>query len=63
MNARKYIKNLINNVVNTKLVNRPPIRLRIPVNKEGRWIGWTEEQIEEFLEYLRKLPQKNQYLK
>jgi len=53
MNVRKHIKNLIHIVVNTKLANRPSIRLRVPVDKEGKWIGWSDEEVANFLKEFR----------
>ena len=31
--------------------------------RNGKWVGWSEKQTEEFLDYLRKLPQKYEDLK
>ena len=31
--------------------------------RNGKWVGWCEKQTEEFLEYLRNLPQKNDDIK
>ena len=50
----KRIKYVIHILSNTKLVPDVSIRMQKPTDKNGMWIGWTEKEVNEFLESMRK---------
>jgi hypothetical protein len=50
----KHVKYVIRILSNTKLVPDVGIRMQKPTDKNGMWIGWTEKEVNEFLESIRK---------
>lgn len=50
----KRIKHVISILSNTQLVPDVGIRIWKTSNKNGMWISWTEKEVNEFLESIRK---------
>lgn len=50
---RRCIKIIVPDVSNTHLVTSVGVRMRIPINEKGEWIGWTDKEVTEHLSSLR----------
>jgi hypothetical protein len=51
----KYVKSVLPVLPRPSVVSDVIIPLRKPFDEKGRWIGWTDEEVERHLVYIRKL--------
>ena len=60
MNGISPIKAIINNINKSYIVTSLGVRMRNPTDKNGKWIGWTAEEVVAHLNscrnYINTLP-------